>query len=191
MKEVSDEQLAAEHSAAAISARLEKQGSHGDLGDFVLGAVDGTITTFAIICGVAGSGMEQGVAVAFILGLANVVADGFSMGASNYLKARSDLQTIQNCRQMEEMHIARRPDFEREEIRQIFALKGFSGRLLDEIVKTISRDERLWVDRMLTEEWGLHLSPIRPLRSALFTFLAFIGAGLIPLLPLLLGLLPK
>ena len=44
------------------------------LGDFVLGAVDGTITTFAIVSGVAGAGISVGVAI--VLGLANVLADG-------------------------------------------------------------------------------------------------------------------
>jgi len=62
------------------------------LGDFVLGAVDGTITTFAIVAGIVGAGLEEGVILALILGFANVLADGFSMGASNFLKAKSDWQ---------------------------------------------------------------------------------------------------
>ncbi len=188
MHNVSDEELHAQHTHIAISERIDGNHSHGDLGDIMLGAVDGTVTTFAIISGVAGTGLEHGVLVAFVLGLSNVLADGFSMAASNYLKARSDLQTIENYRQMEEMHIERFPEYEREEIRQIYKRKGFSDPLLEQIVEQICSNRTQWVNTMLTDEWGLQLSTSSPLRSAGFTFAAFLSAGIIPLLPLLLGL---
>ena len=57
------------------------------LPDLVYGANDGVITTFAVVCGVVGAGLSS--TVILILGFANLVADGFSMGASNYLSRRS------------------------------------------------------------------------------------------------------
>lgn len=57
------------------------------LGDLVYGAIDGIITTFAIVAGVVGASMSPRVIV--ILGVANLIADGFSMAASNYLAIRS------------------------------------------------------------------------------------------------------
>lgn len=57
------------------------------LGEFVYGAIDGTVTTFAVVAGAAGAGL--GSAVIVILGFANLIADGFSMGASSYLSAKS------------------------------------------------------------------------------------------------------
>ena len=57
------------------------------LGELVYGANDGIITTFAVVSGVAGAALSP--ATAFILGLANLFADGFSMGASAYLAIRS------------------------------------------------------------------------------------------------------
>lgn len=57
------------------------------LPDLVYGANDGVITTFAVVCGVVGAGLSERVIV--ILGCANLVADGFSMGASNFLARRS------------------------------------------------------------------------------------------------------
>lgn len=57
------------------------------LGDLVYGANDGIITTFAIVAGVAGADLPAVVVV--VLGVANLVADGFSMGASNFLSLRS------------------------------------------------------------------------------------------------------
>ncbi len=57
------------------------------LPEFVYGALDGTVTTFAIIAGVAGAGLSP--AIVLILGISNVLADGFSMASSNYLSEKS------------------------------------------------------------------------------------------------------
>lgn len=57
------------------------------LGDLVYGANDGLITTFAVVAGVAGANLPE--SIVLILGLANLLADGFSMGASNFLSLRS------------------------------------------------------------------------------------------------------
>lgn len=57
------------------------------LGDLVYGANDGIITTFAVVAGVAGAALP--VRTILILGFANLLADGFSMGASNVLAIRS------------------------------------------------------------------------------------------------------
>lgn len=58
------------------------------IGDLVYGANDGIITTFAVIAGAAGAGFSSTVII--VLGVANLVADGFSMGASSYLSLRSE-----------------------------------------------------------------------------------------------------
>ena len=176
------ETLAAMHTTEAIEERIAAVGQHSYLGDFVLGAVDGTVTTFAIVAGVAGAGLPSGVAV--VLGLANVAADGFSMASSSFLKARADRQVVERFRRMEELHIDEVPDAEREEIRHIFAGKGFDGELLEDVVHVITNDRKRWVDTMLTEEWGLQLDAPSPIKSAITTFVAFVLAGLVPLIPL-------
>jgi VIT1/CCC1 family predicted Fe2+/Mn2+ transporter len=58
------------------------------LKDLIYGANDGIITTFAVVAGVAGAQLES--RIVLILGFANLLADGFSMGASNFLSIRSD-----------------------------------------------------------------------------------------------------
>src|SRR5918993_2831916 len=57
------------------------------LADVVYGANDGIITTFAVVAGVAGAQLSP--RIVLILGISNLLADGFSMGASNYLAIRS------------------------------------------------------------------------------------------------------
>lgn len=57
------------------------------VGEFVYGANDGLITTFAVVAGVAGGGLAP--RVVLIIGFANLLADGLSMAAGNYLSIRS------------------------------------------------------------------------------------------------------
>jgi VIT1/CCC1 family predicted Fe2+/Mn2+ transporter len=178
------ETLHNEHTSEAIARRLAAAKSHSYLGDFVLGAVDGAVTTFAIVAGAAGAGLSNGVVL--VLGLANVLADGFSMAAGNFLRARADQQILQQYRRLEETHIEQIPEGEREEIRQIFRGKGFQGETLEHVVQVITENRQRWVDTMLTDEWGLRLEPPSPWRAAASTFSAFILAGLVPLAPLII-----
>jgi VIT1/CCC1 family predicted Fe2+/Mn2+ transporter len=60
------------------------------LPDLIFGANDGVITTLAVVSGVVGASLST--TVILILGFANLVADGFSMGASNVLSRRSSTQ---------------------------------------------------------------------------------------------------
>jgi VIT1/CCC1 family predicted Fe2+/Mn2+ transporter len=63
--------------------------------DLVYGANDGIITTFAVVSGVVGAGLSE--RVILILGFANLVADGFSMGASNLLARRSYAEAVERA----------------------------------------------------------------------------------------------
>jgi VIT1/CCC1 family predicted Fe2+/Mn2+ transporter len=169
------------HTRKAIAKRLAAATTHSYVGDFVLGAIDGTVTTFAVVSGVAGAELSH--AIALVLGIANLLADGFSMAVGNYLSTRAEGHLLEQVRKIEARHIDEIPDGEREEIRQIFASKGFEGSLLEQIVDVITHDRRRWIDTMVTEEFGLPLEMPSPLRAALATFSAFVVAGFVPLAP--------
>jgi vacuolar iron transporter family protein len=176
-------QLATDHTPEKISARLLHKSGHSYLKDFVYGAVDGTVTTFAVVSGVAGANLSPQIVI--ILGLANLLADGFSMAVSNYLGSRTEEQLLEKARAAEQNHIHLYPEGETEEIRQIFASKGFDGDLLEKAVRIITSDKRQWEETMIQEEYGLPLSSIVAWRAALATFAAFVLLGLIPVMPFL------
>jgi len=174
-------ELQREHDPDRIRERIQASVLHSYLGDAVLGAIDGVVTTFAVIAGVIGGGFSTGVAI--VLGMANLLADGFSMAVSNYQASKSERERVDQARRMEERHIELVPDGEREEIRQIFSLKGFAGDDLEKIVGVITSNRKLWVDTMLTEELGLRTDVPSPTRAAVTTFIAFVVVGFLPVLP--------
>ena len=171
--------LEVEHTPWAVRRRLRRQPSPSYLHDFIYGAIDGAVTTFAVVSGVAGADLGAGVVI--ILGGANLVADGFSMAVSNYLGSRAERQRRELARREEERHIRLVPDGEREEIRQIFAAKGFEGQDLERVVDVITSDADLWAETMMTEELGYGSSQPNELRAAATTLLAFLTIGFLPL----------
>ncbi|MDP5220360.1 VIT1/CCC1 transporter family protein [Ruegeria sp. 2205SS24-7] len=174
------------HTPVEISARIGNPQGRGVLRDAVYGAIDGAVTTFAIVAGVTGAGLSPYVIV--ILGLANVLADGFSMAAANYSGVKAERDNIARIRKIEERHIQDYPEGERLEVREILSRKGLKGHVLDQATDAITEDRNNWIALMLEGEYGLGGVDPRPLRSATTTFLSFLVAGMIPLLPFMLGL---
>jgi vacuolar iron transporter family protein len=177
-------ELLAEHTPAAIARRLDGTRQQSYLRDFVYGSIDGAVTTFAVVSGVIGAELDS--VVIIILGLANLLADGFSMAVSNYLATKADAQLLARARGIEENHVDTVPHGEVEEIRQIFRQKGFEGDLLERVVAVITANRQLWVDTMLQDEWGLTLNARSALKAGLATFVAFCIVGFVPLTPFVL-----
>lgn len=174
-----------EHSPEAIKKRLSNGVRHNYLRDWVYGGIDGAVTTFAIVSGVVGAELSPGVIL--VMGVANLVADGFSMASSNYLGTRAEQEDLERLEAIERQHIETHPEGEREEVLHIFREKGFEGEDLDRVVELITSNREIWVQTMLTEEYGLPREVRSPWLAALSTFSAFLICGLAPLVPFIFG----
>jgi VIT1/CCC1 family predicted Fe2+/Mn2+ transporter len=175
-----------DHSAMAIQTRLADGPGQSYLRDWVYGGIDGAVTTFAVVSGVKGA--DLAVPVVLILGFANLLADGFSMAASNYLGTSTEREEFDRLREVEQRHIDTFPAGEREEVRQIFLAKGLHGSVLDAVVSEIVSDRERWIRTMLTEEYGLPREIRSAWLAATATFSAFVVCGMAALLPYVIGL---
>lgn len=174
------------HHPDDIAKRLSAKERQSHLKDVIYGGIDGAVTTFAIVAGVEGAGLSHSIIVA--LGVANIVADGFSMAASNYSGTKAELDDRARIIATERRHIALYPDGEREELCQILRNRGLDGDVLEQATTAICADHDNWIGMMLTDEYGLSPNNPAPMRAALATFSAFLAAGSVPLLPFVIGL---
>jgi VIT1/CCC1 family predicted Fe2+/Mn2+ transporter len=151
------------------------------LRDWIYGGIDGSVTTFAVVSGVVGARLSPWIIL--VMGFANLIADGFSMAAGNFLGTKAEHEDLKRLEATEYRHIEQAPEGEHEEVRQIFRGKGFDGEDLTRLVELITSDRTRWVKTMLTEEYGLPPEVRSPWLAALSTFSAFLVCGLVPLLP--------
>jgi vacuolar iron transporter family protein len=150
------------------------------LGPFVYGGIDGCVTTFAVVAGAVGAGLESSVII--ILGFANLLADGFSMSIGAYLSSKSERSYYHKQKAIEYWEVEHLPEKEKDEIRDIYREKGFEGETLEKIVDVITADKDRWVNVMMREELGMTLAENSPIRTATVTYISFLMIGFIPLL---------
>lgn len=173
------------HSSKKIAEEMHSGQFATYIGEFVYGAIDGAVTTFAVVSAVVGAALQP--IIIIILGLANLFADGFSMAMGSYLSIRSQNEFYKTERERELWEIENMPEGEIEEIRQIYRKKGFTGKDLENIVNVITADKERWIDEMMFNELGLTKPDKKPAKAALATFIAFAVVGFIPLLTFILA----
>lgn len=180
------EHLEHSHDPSAIAARLARGPRANYLPDAVYGAIDGTVTTFAVVSGAIGADLSA--RVVLILGAANLLADGFSMAAGNYTASKAAAEQASRLRAQEERHIALDTKGETDEVREIFRNKGYADEALETLTRLVVSRRDAWIDLMLSEEYGIAASSRSPASAAGITFLAFATSGLVPLAPFALGM---
>jgi VIT1/CCC1 family predicted Fe2+/Mn2+ transporter len=156
------------------------------LKSIVYGGLDGIITTFAVVSGVAGA--ELGAQVIVILGIANLLADGFSMGTGDYLSTKSEREFYANEAKHAAMQIDQFGDGQRAALKTLYEENGYTAEEAARLVDIQTRHKDRWVKTIMVE--GLHMvkDQTSPLRNALATFVAFVVAGSLPLLVYIVGL---
>jgi VIT1/CCC1 family predicted Fe2+/Mn2+ transporter len=170
--------------AIATGAHREGHRQNNWLRDVILGGQDGLVNILGIILGVIAGGGSDTVLLA--AGFAAAITESISMAAVGYTSSVSERDYYEAERARETAEIGAMPEAERQEIRGIYAAKGFSGNLLDSVVDTITANRETWLATMMDEE--LHLQPVQSrdiFRTAVVIGVATLIGHLIPLLPFL------
>jgi vacuolar iron transporter family protein len=151
---------------------------------FIYGGLDGIITTFAVVAGVAGARLSTGIVL--ILGFANLLADGFSMAIGDYLSTKAEREYNASERKREAWEVDHFPEGEKQEMVEIYEAKGISRDDARIVVEKLSKHKEAWIDIMMVEELGIVEDNSSPVKNAMVTFFSFALFGFIPLITYLL-----
>lgn len=149
------------------------------LGEFVYGGIDGIVTTFAVVSAVAGAGLEPGIVL--ILGFANLISDGLSMGISAYLAERSDVDQYRKQHRAVVEGLENSISKASKTIAKNLRKYGFKGKELDNATKQVAGSKKA-ADFIMKEEHSLAEEPQNASVIGLVTFVSFMVVGIVPLL---------
>lgn len=160
----------------------EHGGSAARLREFILGWQDGLVNVLGIILGVAAATSDTRIVI--IAGLAATFAESISMAAVAYTSTKAEIDYYHSQLEKEKDWIKNRPEDEKAEVYEVYYRKGFRGTLLDQIVKKITSNPKVWLDFMMNEELGLEKPAAdKPVQDAILVGGSAVIGSLIPLVP--------
>jgi vacuolar iron transporter family protein len=160
--------------------------SGGWLRPSVFGAMDGLVSNFALIAGIAGGKASQHVIV--LAGLAGLVAGAFSMAAGEYISVASQSELAQAEIAVELDELINNAKAEEAELAQLYEARGLDRELAAEVARQLSRNPGEALEIHAREELGIDPGNLpSPLVAAASSFLFFALGALLPVLPYLLG----
>lgn len=150
--------------------------------DLILGGQDGLVNVLGIIFGVtAANGSNQ---ILLAASLAAGLAEAVSMAAVSYTSQQSNKTHYEKEKLREYYEVDHMPGEETEEIREIYRQRGFNGKILEDIVHTITSDKDIWVSTMMTDELGMEPVEMKNIvKSSFLVGLSAIVGSIIPILP--------
>ena len=150
--------------------------------DFILGFQDGLVNTLGLVLGVASA--VQNSNIVLISGVVTTFAESVSMAAVAYTSSKAAHDFYEGQLTREKKEIEDIPHIETAEIHDIYYEKGFRGKLLDDIVKKITSDKKLWAETMMAEELRLYPDDYdKPVQSGFLVGISAILGSLIPVVP--------
>ncbi len=172
-----------DHKVSSMNTKIESFHSQGNwLRDLILGGQDGLVNVWGIVLGVGAAGGSKPVLIA--ASLAAAFAEAVSMAAVAYTSRLAEKDFYEKEEKREYAEVESVPEKERQEIRDIYQDKGFSGKLLEEIVETLSSNKKIWVDTMMSEELKLERVETRNiLWSALLVGVTALIGSFVPIAP--------
>jgi VIT1/CCC1 family predicted Fe2+/Mn2+ transporter len=160
--------------------------SGGWLRPAVFGVMDGLVSTFALIAGVAGGG-ATGRTVA-LAGLAGLVAGAFSMATGEYTSVATQSELTRAEIAVERTELTARPAAEQAELAALYQARGVEPDLARQVAEQLSRDPELAWRIHAREELGVDPDALpNPWTAAGSSFASFTVGGALPVLPYVLG----
>ncbi|MFI0445248.1 VIT1/CCC1 transporter family protein [Actinomadura sp. 6N118] len=152
----------------------------------VFGAMDGLVSNFALIAGVAGGQVSRHVIL--LAGLAGLAAGAFSMAAGEYISVASQSELAEAEIEVERLELVRHPNAEMRELAEVFEARGVDPDVAAEVARQLSRDPEEALEVHAREELGVAPGELpSPYLAAGSSFLSFAVGASLPVLPYLLG----
>nr|WP_221473873.1 VIT1/CCC1 transporter family protein [Planomonospora venezuelensis] len=152
----------------------------------VFGAMDGLVSNFALIAGVAGGSDDTRVIA--LAGVAGLAAGAFSMAGGEYVSVASQRELALAEIDVERRELQRNPESEQEELAQLYVAQGVEPALAAEVARQISRNPGKALEVHSRAELGVTPGDLpSPKTAAVSSFLSFAAGAFLPLLPYLLG----
>lgn len=170
---------------------LHRNVSGGWLRPAVFGAMDGLVSNFALMIGVAGGTQAAGVesTKAIVLaGFAGLLAGAFSMAAGEYTSVASQAELGLAEIELEKKEIKEDLNKEIEELAQVYVSRGVSHEVAFKFSQELSKNEIEFIDAHSLEEFGVSTKDLPSAKvAAISSFISFGIGAIIPLLPYILG----
>ncbi|HUL02365.1 MAG TPA: VIT1/CCC1 transporter family protein [Gemmatimonadales bacterium] len=155
--------------------------SGGFLRNVVYGFNDGLTANFGLVAGVLGAAVAPHVVL--VSGLAGMIADALSMGASGYLAAKSEQEVYAHEIEMEKEEIRLMPDVEEEELALLYQAKGVDPRTARRMAEEVMADPERALGEQVREELKISEARATPLSEGWLTGTATAVGALIPVAP--------
>lgn len=163
-----------------ISLQKKKTGNRGEfVKSMVYGGLDGIITTFAVVAGVVGGALDTRIII--ILGMSNLLADGFSMAIGDYLSSKSEKEYDKHQRQLKLKEMIENPELTQLALTRQYESYGLSKEDASTITNILSKYDES-VQYKLSQGDTDENEQGSPTKNAFVTFLSFASFGLVPLL---------
>ncbi len=159
--------------------------SGGLLRNVVYGFNDGLTANFGLVAGMIGATAAAQHYTVVLAGVAGIIADALSMGASGYLAAKSEREVYEHEIAMEKTEVELMPEVERDELALIYEAKGMNREAAHSLASEVMKDPQRMLHEQVQEELKIGEMTLSPLREGWITGMATAVGALIPVLPFL------
>ena len=158
----------------------------------VFGAMDGLVSNFALMIGVAGGtkaiGAENTTAIV-LAGFAGLLAGAFSMAAGEYTSVASQAELAMAEIEIEKQELRDNPEIEIRELAEVWMKRGVSENVAMQFSKELSNNFEAFADAHTSEEFGAKAGELPSAKlAAISSFIAFAAGATVPLIPYMFGL---